>query len=456
MNRPSLHAPILVVDDHPDVRLALCMMLRSEGLEPIEAASPGAASELAARQALSCAVIDLNYTADTTSGHEGLELVSRLRELAPTMPVVVMTAWGSVELAVEAMRRGAADFIEKPWKGPRLLNIVWSQVHLYSVREENRRLRAETLLNREGPGGLCVTESSAMRRVLELTERVACSHANVLLLGENGTGKSMLARDIHMRSPRAMHPLIRIDMGSLPESRFMDDMFGEESGARPGRFELAHKGSLLIEEVSTIPVFQQAKLLRVLEEGELERHGSGQTRCVDVRVISTTNADLEAASRANRFRLDLLYRLNAIQVRLPALRERAEDIIPLARHFLLRECLRLGREAARLAPSAERAMRSYPWPGNIRELEHVVERAVLITSGGEIDIDALALRPREEAPLVLDFLTLPEAEDLLITQALERHDNNLQRAADALGISRQSLYRRLGKRRPKDPAEPVG
>lgn len=295
-----------------------------------------------------------------------------------------------------------------------------------------------------------------MRRVLELTERVASSHANVLLLGENGTGKSMLARDIHLRSPRAMHPLIRIDMGSLPESRFMDDMFGEESGARPGRFELAHKGSLLIEEVSTIPVFQQVKLLRVLEEGELERHGSGQTRRVDVRVISTTNADLEAASRANRFRLDLLYRLNAIQVRLPALRERAEDIIPLARHFLLRECLRLGRDAARLAPSAERAMRSYPWPGNIRELEHVLERAVLITSGGEIDIDALALRPREEAPLVLDFLTLPEAEDLLITQALERHDNNLQRAADALGISRQSLYRRLGKRRPKDSAEPVG
>lgn len=455
MNTPSLHAPILVVDDHPDVRLALCMLLRSEGFETIEAASPAAACQLAARQVLSCAMVDLNYSADTTSGHEGLELVLRLRELAPIMPVVVMTAWSSVDLAVQAIRQGAADFIEKPWKGPRLLSTVWSQVRLYDAQEENRRLRAETSLHREGPGAICATESSAMRRVLDLIERIARADANVLLLGENGTGKSLLARDIHVRSKRGVRPLVRIDMGSLPESRFADELFGDDSGVRLGRFELAHQGSIVLEEVSTIPVFQQAKLLRVLEEGELERVGSGQTRRVDVRVISTTNADLDAAARANRFRLDLLYRLNAMQVRLPALRERAEDIIPLARHFLLRECRRLGREAARLAPSAERAMRAYAWPGNIRELEHAVERAVLTSPGAEIDAEALSIRSQGDAPLVLDCLTLPEAEHLLISQALERNDNNLQRAADALGISRQALYRRLDKRRPKDPAEHI-
>ncbi|MGN6479074.1 sigma-54-dependent transcriptional regulator [Luteibacter sp.] len=456
MNRTTLHAPVLVVDDHPDVRLALCMLLRSEGLAAVEAASPASARDIAARRVLSCAIVDLNYTADTTSGHEGLELVPRLRELAPAMPVVAMTAWGSIDLAVEAMRRGAADFIEKPWEKRRLLSTVQNQVALYDAREENRRLKAEALLYREGPGGICATESSAMRRVLELVERIAQGYANVLVLGENGTGKSLLARDIHARSKRAAAPLVRIDMGSLAESRFTDELFGDASGEHPGRFEVADKGTLVLEEVSTIPVFQQVKLLRVLEEGELERNGSGQTRRVDVRVVSTSNADLEAQARANRFRLDLLYRLNAMQVRLPALRERAEDIIPLARHFLLRECRRLGRDAARFSLSAERALRNYVWPGNIRELEHAVERAVLTSTGGtEIETDALALNRPEDAPLLLDRLTLPEAEHLLITQALDRNENNLQRAADALGISRQALYRRLDKRKTRDPAEPV-
>lgn|GEM_PF-1212972 len=455
MNGTPIYAPVLVVDDHADIRLAMGMLLRSEGLSIVEAASPEAACDITSSQALACAIVDLNYTTDTTSGHEGLELVSRLRELAPAMSLVVMTAWGSIDLTVEAMRRGAADFIEKPWNRARLLNTVWAQVNLHGMREENRRLRAESLLSRAGPAAVCATESSAMRRVLELVDRIAKGDSNVLVLGENGTGKSMLARDIHAFSPRAMHPFIRMDMGSLPESRFMDDMFGDESGMRPGRFELAHRGSLVLEEVSTIPLFQQVRLLRVIEEGELERIGSGQTRRVDVRVISTTNADLEAAARASRFRLDLLYRLNAMQVRLPALRDRQEDIVPLARHFLLRECRRLGRDAARFSPSAERAMRAYTWPGNIRELEHAVERAVLSTKEAELDADALALQRQDDAPLLLDRITLPEAEQLLIQQALERNENNLQRAADALGISRQSLYRRLDKRRLKDPFEPV-
>lgn len=295
-----------------------------------------------------------------------------------------------------------------------------------------------------------------MREVMKLTSRIAASEANVLILGENGTGKSLLAREIHTRSPRAEGPMIRVDMGSLPESRFVEEMFGDdEPTPRPGRFELAQGGSLILEEIGNIPMTEQGKLLRVIEEGELERSGSARTHRVNVRVISVTNADLGAAVRGDRFRRDLLYRLNAMQMRLPSLRERAEDIVPLARHFLLRECRRRGRGTMFLSPSTERAMRAYEWPGNIRELEHAIERAVLLAERDEIDVEGLNLCLSTESPLLLDRLTLPEAEEMLIRHALDRNDHNLQRAADALGISRQSLYRRLDKQRARSGLEPV-
>ncbi|WP_052697747.1 sigma-54-dependent transcriptional regulator [Luteibacter yeojuensis] len=442
--------PVLIVDDDPDVRLSLGMLLRGEGVASIEAASPGQACEIAAREPLSCVLVDMNFAADTTSGHEGLELVGRLGELAPGVPLVVMTAWASIDLAVQAMQRGAADFVEKPWARPRLLRSVWTQLQMYDMREENRRLRAENALARGQPAALCVAVSPAMRRVHALVERLAHGSAHVLLVGENGTGKSLLARELHARSARADGPLIRVDMGSLPEARFDATLFGGEGGTLPGSFELAHQGSLVLEEVSTIPLHQQAKLLRVLEEGELERGGTGQLRRVDVRVLSTTNADLGAIARTGRFRLDLLYRLDAMQVRLPPLRERRDDIAPLAQHFLLGHCRRLGRDPTRFTPSAVAALRAHHWPGNIRELEHVVEHAVLTATGNDIDADALAVR-RTDAALVLDHLTLPEAEQLLVQQAMERH-GNLQQAAEALGISRQALYRRLGKQRGKSSA----
>jgi DNA-binding NtrC family response regulator len=286
--------------------------------------------------------------------------------------------------------------------------------------------------------------------VVELIERIAVGDANVLILGENGTGKSLFAREIHALSKRAEQPAIRVDMGSLPDARFADEMFGEDKPVpRSGRFELAHGGSLIMEEVTNIHPLQQAKLLRVLEEGELERGGTMRTRRVDVRIISTTNADLDAAIRNDRFRRDLLYRLNAMQVRLPALRERQEDIVPLARHFMLRDCQRRGSGAMTFSPSAERVLRGYDWPGNVRELEHAVERAVLLANHDTIDAEGLALRRPGDTPLALDGLTLPEAEELLVRNALERNEHNLQRAADALGISRQALYRRLGKQRTK-------
>jgi DNA-binding NtrC family response regulator len=454
--RPAFALPVLIVDDHADVLVSLRLLFKSADIPSVQVASPGAALDAVSRVEFSCAVLDLNYTADTTSGHEGLELIARLREELPDLPLVAMTGWGNVELAVRAMRLGAADFIEKPWSNERILHTVRSQIGLRDIREENRRLRAENALGRDMNDVLRTSESSAMREVMKLASRLAAGDGNVLILGENGTGKSLLAREIHAMSPRAEGPVIRVDMGSLPESRFVDEMFGDnEPRPRPGRFELAQGGSLILEEIGNIPIAHQVKLLRVLEEGELERSGSTRTHRVNVRVISVTNADMDAAVRADRFRRDLLYRLNAMQIRLPALRERAEDIVPLARHFMLRECRRRGRGSMFLASSAERAMRAYEWPGNVRELEHAVERAVLLAERDEIDVDGLNLCRAADAPLLLDRLTLPEAEEMLIRNALDRNDHNLQRAADALGISRQSLYRRLDKHRVRYGFEPV-
>ncbi|WP_448099825.1 sigma-54-dependent transcriptional regulator [Luteibacter jiangsuensis] len=450
-------APVLVVDDHPDIRLALRILLQSEGIPSIDVGSAAAALDAVARTEFACAVVDLNYASDTTSGLEGLELVTRLRQEAPELPVVTMTAWGSIEIAVRAMRLGASDFIEKPWNNAHMVHTIRTQIAVRRMQEENRRLRAEAALSREAGDMLRLGESSSMRRVLDLIDRIAGGEANVLVLGENGTGKSLVAREIHALSPRAEHPVIRVDMGTLPESRFAEEMFGEEDRPtpRPGRFELADGGSLILEEVGSIHPLQQAKLLRVVEEGELERCGGMRTRRVNVRVISTSNADLEAAIRNDRFRRDLLYRLNAMQVRLPPLRERQEDIVPLARHFILRECRRRARGAMLLTPSAERALRGYAWPGNVRELEHTIERAVLLSPRDDIDADTLSLQRRADEPVVLDSLTLPEAEELLIRQALERHGHNLQRAADALGISRQALYRRLEKWRARTGLAPI-
>lgn len=446
--------PVLVVDDQPDVRLALRILLRSEGMTAEDAASPAAALDAVAHREFACALVDLNYAADTTSGHEGLDLIARLHQEAPDLPLIAMTGWGSIDVAVKAMQLGAADFIEKPWNNARLIHAIRGQAALHAMCEENRRLRAETALGRAGITMLRTSESSKMRRIVELIDRVAPGDSHVLIIGENGTGKSLLAREIHARSPRADQPVIRVDLSSLPESRFADEMFGEDRPvSRPGRFELAHGGSLILDEIGSIHPGQQAKLLRVIEEGELERGGTMRTRRVDVRVISTTNMDMDTAVRGERFRRDLLYRLNAMQVRLPALRERAEDIVPLARHFLVHECKRRGRNAMTLAPSAERALRGYDWPGNVRELEHTIERSVLLATRDDIDAEVLALDRPTSAPLLLDTLTLPEAEDLLIRQALERHGRNLQRAADDLGISRQALYRRLEKQRARDGCE---
>ncbi|TAM25965.1 MAG: sigma-54-dependent Fis family transcriptional regulator [Rhodanobacter sp.] len=443
---------VLLADDQADVREALRLLLKAEGIASVGVADPAAALEAVRKREFACALIDCNYSRDTTSGEEGLDLLERLRQLAPELPVVAMTAWGNVPLTVEAMRRGAADFIEKPWNNARLLSVLRAQMALGEGARKQRRLEAENALLRGGSGDAFIAESPVMRRVLAMVDRIASSDANVLVLGENGTGKGVIAERIHALSPRAARSLVKVNMGGIAESVFESEMFGHVRGAytdakgeRIGRFELADGGTLFLDEIGNVPAAQQPKLLRVLEDGEFERLGSSRTQRVDVRLVSATNADLAAEVAEGRFRRDLMYRLNTLEVRLPPLRERVEDILPLARAFLARSAARYGRDGLQLAASAERALMAWRWPGNVRELQHLMERAALLAEHDQVGAGALSFGAPPEPVQDIDGMTLEQAEAWLVKRALERHDGNLQHAADALGITRQSLYRRLEK-----------
>ncbi|MGH8183647.1 MAG: sigma-54-dependent transcriptional regulator [Rhodanobacteraceae bacterium] len=454
---------VLLADDQADIRESLRLLLKSEGIASIAAADPAAALEAAARHDFACALIDCNYSRDTTSGKEGLELLERLRERAPDTPVVVMTAWSNVQLAVEAMRRGAADFIEKPWDNTRLVSVLRAQIALTDAMRRQRRLEAENALLRGGADDGFIAESSAMRRVLAMVDRIAPSDANVLVLGENGTGKGLIAGRIHARSPRAANSLVKVNMGAIADSVFESEMFGHARGAftdakseRIGRFELADGGTLFLDEVGNIPLPQQPKLLRALEDGEFERLGSSRTQNVDVRLISATNADLAAEVAAGRFRKDLLYRLNTLEICLPPLRERSEDILPLARSFLARSAAHHGRSGLHLAASAEHALMHWHWPGNVRELQHLMERVALLAEHDEVSAASLAFGDTvDSVEPNLSGMTLDQAEALLVQRAIARHEGNLQLAADELGITRQSLYRRLDKHGLHDTATDV-
>jgi DNA-binding NtrC family response regulator len=440
---------ILVADDQADVREALRLLLKGEGYLIETVASPAAVISAVQSADFDAVLLDLNYARDTTTGREGLQLVSQLQALDSTMPTIVMTAWGSVDKAVEAMRRGARDFIEKPWDNTRLLATLRTQVELGRALRRTQRLEGENrLLRRDGAPDL-IAESPAMRPVLQLMERVAPSDANVLITGEHGTGKEVVAQWLHAASSRAGRPLVAVNLGGLSEGLFESEMFGHVKGAftdartdRIGRFELAEGGTLLLDEVGTVPLRQQAKLLRVLETGELERVGASRSRKVDVRILSATNADLNDEVTARRFREDLLFRLNTIEIKLPALRERREDIRPLAEHFMRRYAARYRKAVAGFDPDAIEALEEHPWPGNVRELDHALERAVLLAQGGLIRSAELGLRGNPAQPRLED-LPLEEVERLLIRKALERHGGNVSQAAKALGLSRSALYRRL-------------
>jgi DNA-binding NtrC family response regulator len=453
MNASDSSLPrILIADDQPDVIESLRLLLKAEGFQTEAVSSPAAILAAVETKDFDAALIDLNYARDTTSGQEGLDLLTRLQSLDSTLPVVVMTAWGSIELAVEAMRRGARDFVQKPWENARLLSILRTQLELGRALRRGARLEAENrVLRAEGLPTL-IAESPAMRPVLELAARVGPSDANVLITGEHGTGKEVVARTLHALSNRASKPMVTVNTGGLAEGVFESELFGHVKGAftdaktdRVGRFELAEGGTLFLDEIANITPSQQARLLRVIESGEYERVGSSRTRRADLRIISATNANLTEEVRASRFREDLLFRLNTVEIHLPPLRDRREDIPLLANHFLRQQAMRYRKHLEGFDEAAMRSLLSCPWPGNIRELDHVIERAVLLAQGDLVRVSDLNLRPARDGAPRLEEMSLEEVERFLVQKALERFAGNVSQAAEFLGLSRSGLYRRLQK-----------
>jgi DNA-binding NtrC family response regulator len=450
-----MKARVLIADDQVDVLEALRMLLKGEGFDIVTAGSTAGVLAVADGQELDAVLMDLNYARDTTSGKEGMDLLAALLRNDPTLPVVVMTAWTSVDGAVDAMRRGARDYLGKPWDNARVVATLRTQVELARALRQGRRLADETSRQRAHQLPSLVAESPRMREVVRLMERVAPSDANVLITGQHGTGKEVAARWLHAASKRADRPFVAVNAGGLAEGVFESELFGHVRGAftdaradRTGCIELADGGTLFLDEIANMPMQQQAKLLRVLQTGEFHPVGSSRVRRADVRVLSATNVDVASEVAQGRFREDLLYRLNTVEVRLPPLRERREDLPLLAAHFLERQAARYGRRVS-LAADAMQALYEHPWPGNVRELEHVIERALLLCAGEVVHAADLLLGGGARAGergggARLDDLTLEEAERYLIQRALDRHGGNVSDAARALGLSRSAFYRRLG------------
>src|SRR6185503_15187477 len=443
---------ILIADDDPDVLEALRLLLKNEGYQVETATSPGKVLGAVEARDFDAILIDMNYTRDTTGGIEGLDLLSRLQALDNTLPVMVMTAWGSIEGAVEAMRRGARDYIEKPWNNARLLNTLRTHIELGRAIRASQRLETENRSLRKDGVPELIADSPAMQPVLRLMERVGPSDANALITGEHGTGKEVVARWLHGASPRASKSLVTVNVGGLAEGVFESELFGHVKGAftdaktdRVGRFEAADGGTMLLDEVGNLSLTQQARLLRVLQAGEFERVGSSKTRQANVRVLAATNADLRSEVAAGRFREDLLFRLNTIEIHLPPLRDRREDILPLVQYFLQRHAARYGKRRAGISPEAAQLLRAYDWPGNVRELDHAVERAVLLARLDTLESADFSLaQPTARAGLSASSpMNLEDLERETIRQALARHDGNVSLAAKALGLSRSALYRRL-------------
>ena len=441
---------VLVADDQPDVLEALRLLLKGEGYRIESAGSPAAILEAIDTREFDPVLMDLNYARDTTSGQEGLDLLSQIRGHDQMLPVVVMTAWGSVDLAVEAMRRGARDFVQKPWENARLLTILRTQVDLARALRRQHRLEAENRSLKPDVRPLLIADAPAMRPVLELISRVGPSEANVLITGENGTGKGTVAQAIHSVSGRTGKGLVTVNAGGLSEGVFESELFGHVKGAftdaktdRVGRFELADGGTLFLDEIANVPLNLQPKLLRVLETGDFERVGSSRTRHVNVRILSASNAQLGDEVGSGRFRQDLLFRLNTIEIALPPLRSRREDIPELSHHFLRQHAQRYRKNLTGFEPAAAQALLSHPWPGNIRELDHAIERGVLMAQGSTIRLGELGLRLDRDQTSRIEDMSLEEVEGFLIKKAMARFDGNVSQAAKALGLSRSALYRRL-------------
>jgi len=443
---------ILIADDQADVLKALRLLLRPEGYEITTASSVQEIADAVESKDFDIVLMDLNYVRGETSGKHGLDLLERIRQVDESLPVVVMTAWGSIELAVEAMRRGARDFVQKPWRNERLLSVLQTQFELGRALRESRKLSQEIDYLKDAGREILIAESPSMRPVVETIAKVGPSDANVLITGENGSGKGVVAQALHAASLRRSKTLVTVNAASVPEAVFESELFGHVAGAftdaradRMGRFQLADEGTLFLDEIAAVPVNLQSKLLRVLESGEFERIGSSRTHRVNVRILSATNADLDRDVAGGSFRQDLLYRLNTVRIHVPPLRTRPEDIPLLAAHFMQQYVTKYRKAITGFSDAAMKALLDYRWPGNVRQLDHAIERAVLMAQTPLLGPTDLGLHPGGPSSPHFENMTLDQIERWAVRRAFDRHDGDISKAAQALGLSRAALYRRLEK-----------
>ena len=457
-----MNKKILIADDDINIIASLKYVLADEGFDIVAVTTPHAAIENLKTTQVDLILLDMNFQQDTTSGAEGLKLVADISALELNIPIIVMTGWATIDIAVEAMQAGAKDFIQKPWKNERMLSAIANQLALATTVKQAQRLSQQNqlLTSQAHPGSRdgIIAKSPAMQQLLSTLDDLALSDMSILLTGDNGTGKSMLAAYVHHVSARSKHSFVPVNMGAIPESLFESEMFGHVKGAytdakenRIGRFEMAEQGTLFLDELANIPIAQQAKLLRVLEEQKFEAVGSSKSLHADVRIISATNSDLLADIANSDFRQDLYYRLNTVELRVPSLHERVEDIATLANHFLHTFSVKYHRACPVLSEQAIQALQLYPWPGNIRELSHLMERALFTCKKDTIDSDDLMLpgsesfaEPQTDA-LDSPDLTLDEIEKRALVKRLKLHHGNATETARSLGLSRSGYYRRLSK-----------
>ena len=445
---------ILIIDDDSAVRSSLSFMLKRAGYEAQTVPGPREAMDVVRAEAPSLILMDMNFTLSTT-GEEGLTLLRQVKIFRPDVPVILMTAWGSIQLAVQGMQAGAFDFITKPWNNAALLQRIETALELTAVGSKDVQEEQSETLNRSH----IIGKSQGLTEVLNTVARIARTNASVLITGESGTGKELIAEAIHINSQRVKQPFVKVNLGGISQSLFESEMFGHKKGAftdattdRVGRFELANKGTIFLDEIGDLDPSCQVKLLRVLQDQTFEVLGDSRPRKTDIRVVSATNADLRKMVSERTFREDLFYRINLITVKLPSLRERREDIPLLARHFADRRAEINGLPRTEFSADALNFLSRLPYPGNIRELKNLVERTILVSGKPTLDasdFDAQYLRHDEPVKASdsssLAGMTLDEIERQTILQALDRHKGNLSQVAMTLGISRAALYRRLEK-----------
>lgn len=453
---------ILIADDDINIIASLKYLLIDHGYEIVAVTTPQAALAQVESQVIDLVLLDMNFQQDTTSGKEGINLVEKISAMEFSVPIIVMTGWATIDIAVAAMQAGAKDFVQKPWKNERIINAIATQIALANSYQATERLSQQNQLltaqahpeNRDG----IIANSDVMKNLLTTLDNLAQSDMSILLTGDNGTGKSMLAAYVHKMSQRAKHSFVGVNMGAISASLFESEMFGHKKGAftdakenRIGRFEMADGGTLFLDELANIPLTQQAKLLRVLEEQKFEAVGSNKSLHADVRIISATNSDILAEIAQNNFRQDLYFRLNTIELRVPSLSERVEDIAELAAYFLNSFSRKYHKECPELSKAALIKLQQYHWPGNIRELSHMMERMLFTCNGAVIEADNLVLstplssNDTREDSLDDAHLSLEQIEKKTIIKRLKLHHNNATETAKSLGLSRSGYYRRLSK-----------